>query len=211
MRLSPAAFNRHFQHMGTSFYHRRAYVCPCVSPSSQAPDASCPNCDGKGVTWSAEAGPYKVGYTMQTAKRSMDKYGSFEPGDAVLSIGSDTPIYAAGHNDRFRSVNSTSPFSFNLRHGFNDRLNGKVVAIERVFYRDPTTKAEIECVIPTVDSDGVLTFGAGVTPPNGAFYSVTGTRYDEFFAYMALPQDRPMHDADLPRKLPVRRFDVFGR
>lgn len=210
MQLSPDAFNAHIARMGASFYHRRAYACPCQTPGSNAADPACPNCDGKGITWAAETGPHKVGFTQQQAKRASDRYGSWEPGDAVLTLGSDTPVYQAGHYDRFRSAIGTSPFSFNLRRGLNDKLNGSIVAIDRVFYRNDA-KALVECAIPTVGAGGVLTWASGVSPPNGYFYSVSGTRYDEFFAYMALTQDRPIHDAALPRKLPVRRLDLFAR
>jgi hypothetical protein len=211
MLLSPARLNAHFRTMGQDFLWRKGYSCPCVTAASGAANPLCTNCDGKGVTWAAGVAS-RCGFSSQTEKQAMKDFGQFEVGDALLSIPSDDPAYAAGRWDRFRCATSTSPFSLNLRRGFADKLRFSVVDISRVFWLDGAFN-EVEGGIPAVDaSTGALTWTGGIgEPAAGSWFSITGERYDEFFVYMDLPNDRNIHGLAQPRKLPCRLFDLFGR
>lgn len=210
MQLSPGEFNGFLATVGQKFAWRQAFACPCVNPASGASKPGCPLCNGKGQMWGAEV-PGVAGMTSQNQKKGFANFGTWEPGDAVLTIGSDSPLYQAGHFDRFRAINSTQRFSQIVVPGQNDKLLGTIVSISRVFWLTPDGTAAIEGDIPTVGADGSLTWDSGA-PPAGKTYSISGVRYDEFFAYMALPSNRNEHQgAALPQKLPVRKFDLFGR
>ena len=61
-----------------------------------------------------------------------------------------------------------------------------------------------------MDSNGQLSWSVGASV--GSQYSISGTRYSEYFVWDELPGDRKHHyGARLPRKLVLRRFDLFGR
>ncbi len=210
MELNPAAFNAHFSKMGHTLAWRKSYACPCLTPSSGQARSDCVHCNGKGRLWDAEV-EGRCGFTAMNAKKGMADFGVWEEGDSVLSIGSDCPWYNAGRFDRFRSTVSTHTFTDNLRRGFGDRLSGSIVCIDRVFWLDDSQEF-VEGGIPAVADNGALTWAGGVgEPPPGTVFSIAGTRYDEYFAYLQIPQNRPIHGAALPKKLPVRRFDLFGR
>lgn len=213
MQLSPTRQNAFFRRMGHPLSWRRAYACPCVSPTSGAADPKCVYCAGKGAQWAPEDPETtdSCGFTAQNAKKAQADFGTWEPGDAMLSIPSDSPMYAAGRYDRFRSTVAQHRFDANLRAGFNDRLNGSIISVERVFWLN-STKDIVEGDLPAIADNGALTWADGqVAPPEGTVYSVSATRWDEYFAYLDLPQNRPIHGLAQPRKLPVRRFDIFGR
>lgn len=210
MQLSPGAFNAFLGGIGQDFAWRQSFACPCVNPASGAAKQNCPLCFGKGRQWSAEVSG-KAGMTNQSQKKGFASFGTWEPGDAVLTIGSDSALYAAGQYDRFRAVNSTHVFSHNLMHDGSDKLLGTVVSISRVFWLNSAGTATVEGGIPTVAADGSMTWATG-EPSAGAAYSISGVKYDEFFVYMDLPSNRNEHaGATLPKRLPVRRFDLFGR
>ena len=152
----------------------------------------------------------RCGFVNMSAKKGMADFGVWEPGDAVLSIGSDCPFYELGRFDRFRSLSSMQRFTDNLRRGFNEKLLGTIERIDRVFWLN-SQKNIVEGSIPTVGEGGVLTWPDS-GPPEGTVFSIAGVRWDEWFAYLDMPQNRPMHGgAALPRRLPVRKFDLFGR
>lgn len=214
MRMSSGAFNSHLRQMGHELAWRRSYACPCVNPGSGQGDPRCAYCAGKGRQWADEdkANIGKAGFVSQSAKKAMADFGVWEPGDAVLSIGSDCVFYTCGRFDRFRSTKSKHVFTDNLRAGFNARLAGSIDCIDRVFWLD-AGKNLVEGSIPTVGELGVLTWADGdIAPPEGTTFSIAGQRWDEYYAFLDLPQNRPIGGStDLPRKLPVRRFDLFGR
>lgn len=151
----------------------------------------------------------RAAITNLNAKKGAADFGVWEPGDALLSIGSDCPFYEVGRFDRFRSLKSMQRFTDNLRRGFSDKLSGTIERIDRVFWQD-ANKDIVEGSIPTVGASGELTWDDG-GPPEGVTFSIAGVRWDEWFAYLDLPQNRTIHGADLPRRLPVRKFDLFGR
>jgi hypothetical protein len=212
MEFNPAAFDALLNNMGHQFAWRKSYACPCFNPGSGQAKDTCPQCGGKGRIWTAESDPNTgtCGFQAQNARKAMADFGVWEAGDSLLTIGEDCPFYVSGRFDRFRSLRSTHVFTDGLRRGFGDRIWGKIVSIDRVFWLDVDSNI-VEGGIPTVATNGALTWTAN-EPPQGQTYSVAGERFDEYYAYLNIPQNRPMHDgARLPKKLPVRKFDLFGR
>jgi hypothetical protein len=214
MLLDPGAFNA-FLGMGGAVTQqmawRRAYACPCFNPASGAAVPSCQVCGGKGHTWDDEV-IGNTGLTNQSPAKMMAQFGVWEPGDAILSIPSNSPLYAAGWYDRFRALGATNPFSRNLTHGTEDVVYGTLVEIDRVFWIDTDGITLIDGDIPDFDDIGNLTWEAGeIAPAVGQQYSVTGTKFMEYYAYRQLPANRNVGIAGLPLKLPVRSFDLFSR
>ena len=208
MLLSPRRFNRLLNHMGQDFDWRRAYACPCVNPQSGAARHNCPHCAGKGRLW-AGAVTGRAGIVGRDQMKNFAVFGMWDAGDIMLSIPSDSPLYGIGQFDRVVALNRSEPFSLNLVRGQNDLIRFRPLSIERVFWLVgdvPTDAGPVE-LLP----DGRLQWG-GAAPPMGATYSVTGRRTPEYFCYQELPADRPMHyGAPLPRRVTLRRFDLFGR
>ena len=208
MQLSSGAFNAFLGGVGQDFQWRRASACPCINPASGAATPNCPFCSGKGVTWAAEVAG-KAGMQQQSPRKQFAMFGVFEPGDATLTIPSNSVLYGAGHLDRFRALNSTNPFSTAMIRGDNDKILGTVQSISRVYWI--AADVIVEGGIPAVGDDGTLTWTSG-EPPAGTAYSISGIKYDEFFVYLSLPSDRNAHaGAALPRKLLARKFDLFNR
>lgn len=211
VRLNTGAFNRHISHMGQRVLWRRAYSCPCLSPDSGAAAADCPQCRGKGQIWATTGVECVVGVTQQRNTAKWQSFGNFEDGDTVLSIGADSPLYQIGRYDRVVLLNATDRFSKTYVRGIHEVLDDPVVSIERVFWLSPDRTSQIDGGTPVVGAGGVLTWGAGA-PPADTQYSISGTRYVEYFAWDALTMDRNEHSGvALPRKVSVRRFDLFGR
>jgi hypothetical protein len=97
-----------------------------------------------------------------------------------------------------------------IRPGLNDRLHGRVVSVERVFWVSPDGESNVEGGIPVVAADGSLSWTSGA-PPAGVTYTISGVRNDELFVFNDLPGDRNIGARNLPRRAPVRKFDLFGR
>lgn len=210
MRFSPARFNRFLGGaVRQNFTWRRAFACPCVSPHSGAARADCPLCGALGWSWQAGVDVH-AGMTNLSPQKAMQIFGVWEPGDAMLTVPADSPLYAAGRHDRIRASAATSPFSQVITPDFNERLVGGIVSIERVYWIDDDGETIVEGGIPTVNDDGSLTWTEGA-PPEGRSYSITGRRYDELFVFRDLPSNRNSGVTGLPRKLLVRKFDLFGR
>lgn len=210
MRLSPTKFNSFLGFIGQTFLWRRAYACPCITEHSGAARPDCPLCTGRGRIYAAAVSG-KAGFTNQGVKRKFAEFGIFEPGDAMMTIQSDSPLYAMGQFDRVLMQNSTSPFSHSLKRGSGDKLYGTIATVDRVFWLNDAGDTIVEGGIPTVAANGTLTWVTG-EPPAGKTYSITGTARDEYFCYLDLPSDRSNHSgAALPRKVMLRRFDLFGR
>lgn len=210
MRLSPAAFNRHLDHMGQKVFWRKAFACPCRNPNSGAADARCPHCGGKGQMWSAGADGV-VGITGSKTQREWAQFGTYESGDSVVSIPENSPLYQMGQFDRVALLNASEQFSLPLVHGApTERLAGRIEAVSRVFWLDDK-KEIVEGGIPVVDESGALSWAIGA-PPAGRQYTVSGSRYLEYFVFGPFPSNRNMHQgARLPRLVVLRRFDLWGR
>ncbi|MGR9108258.1 MAG: hypothetical protein ACU843_15160 [Gammaproteobacteria bacterium] len=142
-------------------------------------------------------------------KKFMD-LGMFDDGDTMVTIPSDSPMYEIGEFDRVDTVSRTEPFSVNIVTGLATSLRFKPESIDRVTWLD-SNDALVVGDIPTINKDGSLTW-VGSTPPQNTTYSVTGRRFPAYFCYMDLPLDRPYHfGKQLPRRVVLRRFDLFGR
>lgn len=211
MRLSPAKFNAFLNNIGQDFSWRHSYSCPCIEEHSGAPDNHCGLCGGRGRIWEA-AVDGKSGIAGQKVQRQWAEFGMWENGDVVLTIPSDSPLYAMGEFDRVVMTNSSQPFSMNRTRGVNDRLDFmKVLQIDRVFWKDQDDNI-VEGGIPVVDEDGNLSWPDGGAPQPGTQFSITGRKQPEYFCFQEFPQDRAHHfGADLPRRVVLRKWDLFGR
>lgn len=208
MRLSPKAFNRHLNMMGQDFGWRRSYACPCINPNSGQAKPGCKHCQGKGRLWDAAVAG-KAGIVGRDQMKSFATFGVWDAGDIMLSIPSDSPLYAIGQYDRVAALNRSEPFSLNLVRGMNDLIRFPILSVERVFWlaNDEPVDADPVTVLP----DGRIAW-TGQQPPMNVTYSITGRRTPEYFVYQELPADRPIHFGEpLPRRVQLRRFDLFGR
>lgn len=208
MFLNPLSFNALLHHVGQRLTWRRAFACPCINPHSGAADVNCPHCSGKGRLWSAPVSSIS-GIAGAKVQREWAQFGNWESGDVVLSLPSDTPAYDMGSFDRVLLTDSSSPFSMVIKPGAALPYPG--ATIDRVFWIDPATREIVDGGIPIVGADGAMTWASGA-PPAGMFFTVTGRRHPEYFCWGEYPQDRSHHSgARLPRRVVLRRFDLYGR
>lgn len=210
MHLDPTAFNLHLNHMGQLFSWKAAFVCPCTMEHSGAADTNCPQCLGKGRIWT-NAVEGKSGISGQKVQRGWAEFGTYETGDVVLSIPSDSPLYDMGEYDRVTMLQSTEPFSVSMKRGLtDDRLWFTIQSVQRVFWLD-ANKQIVEGGLPVV-VNGQLTWPDGGEPPAFQQYSMTGRKMVEYFCFRDYPQDRAHHGGlDLPRRVVLRKFDLFDR
>lgn len=209
MFLSPGAFNAFLNHVGQTLSWRRAFACPCINPHSGAADPACPRCYGKRFAWQAPV-TGTAGIAGQQLQKRWADFGMWEAGDVVLSVGSDSPLYDMGQYDRITMLNDETPFSVIRIRGQEDILPFAVRSLTRVYWLDDA-KAEVEGEIPLVGANGELTW-AGGAPPDGKPYSITGTRFSEYFCWGDYPQDRGHHHGfALPKRIVLRRWDLYGR
>lgn len=213
MRFNPAAFDRHLNNIGQQLAWRRSYACACVNPASGAPDPKHALCAGKGRIWD---GPINTvaGVARQETNMEWVKAGLWEDGDMTLSIPQNSPMWEAGQFDRITMLNATDTFSQPMTRGApTEKFLFTPIKIDRVFWLHPQTRVPVDGDKPAVGADGVPRWGVGaVEPPPGVTYSVTGTRYDEYFVYKSLASDRNQHSGmRLPKRLVARKFDLFGR
>ena len=214
MRLRPERFNRHLANMGQRLMWRRSYACACVNPASGAPDPKHALCAGKGRIW--DTGIETVcGVTKQEVTPQMADLGIFDKGDMVLTVPSSSPMWEmSGRYDRILLLNSTDVFSQPLTRGAaNERLLFTVEKVSRCFWLNPTTRLIVEGGLPVIDADGRPSWPGGVgEPPPGTTYSLTGTKFDEYFIIDSLPSNRNEHlGAPLPKRVSMRKWDLFGR
>lgn len=81
-------------------------ACPCRDPYSGAAQPGCPHCAGKGRIWgTAQAG--HVGLTGMQRQRQWAQMSLYETGDVVVTLASDSPIYALGETDRVLFTDSS--------------------------------------------------------------------------------------------------------
>jgi hypothetical protein len=210
-RLNPKAFNSFLNQIGQRFAYRTSAACPCVDRTTGAPRHDCAQCDGLGWIWDEPVTGIS-GIASQKIQRQWADFGIWEPGDTVLTIPSDSPLYAMGSYDRVVMLDSTEAFRVTRRRGIDDLRVFPVASIDRMFWLD-ANEAVVEAIVPTIASDFVLTFNP--TPgnlPAGQQYSMSGRRHPEFFMFQDLAQDRSHHlGEDLPRRVVLRKFDLFGR
>ena len=109
MELDPAAFDAFLSDIGQDVVWRRASMCPCRDIHSGSPRQGCPLCGARGVIWDPPVAAV-TGVTSMRVKREFAAFGLWESGDEVLTIPSDSPLYACGEKDRVVMVNSSQPF-----------------------------------------------------------------------------------------------------
>lgn len=242
--LSPDRFNALQgvdQGAGQRVVWRQAAVCPCRDPTSGAATAGCATCAGKGVTW-APGTPAWAALASMKVTREWAAFGLWESGDVVVSIPSNSPLYAAGEHDRVLMVDSSEPFSVVVPPGgvmplLVDNTQGAVLStdgsgplqvelvagttaplaiaayqIDRAFWLDARLNVVEAPAVPRIAPDGSLVWPPSGAPPAGVQISVTGRKRPEYYLFQALPQDRAhFGGAALPRRVALRRFDLFGR
>lgn len=208
MRLDPTAFNRFLSGIGQRFSLKRASACPCVDPNTNAPKTDCAQCAGFGWTWGA-AVTGMSGIASLKVQREWANFGLWQSGDVVLTIPSDSPVYAMGPYDRVTMLDSTEAFSFVRHRGIDDIQPVSWASIERVYWLDGS-EAIVEGGIPTF-SGGVLAWSDGA-PPNGQQYSITGRKHPEYYMLQEFAQDRAHHQGlALPRRVVLRKLDLLAR
>lgn len=195
--------------MGQKFTWQKAFRCPCVNEYSGAADPSCPNCGGKSWFWNKPVDAI-AGVASQQTQLRWAQFGLWQDGDIVVSIPESSPMYDMGQFDRALLLNSTDTFSLPLMHGGpNERVNEPVEKVTRVFWLNPAGGI-VDGAIPLL-VDGVPTWDTG-GPPVGTRYTITGTRYNEFFCWGNFPSNRMEHQgARLPKRVVLRKFDLFGK
>ena len=204
MKLNPAAFNAHLNHMGQRFSLRRSHACPCLDQGQPQPD--CIHCSGKGRLWD-DGIDGVAGIVARLEAKKYALFGVWDDGDILLSIPSDSALYQMGQYDRVIALDKREPFSVNIVHGLNDELKFRVTDVESVYWIDGVHL--VQGHVPTVNTDGTLTWV--VAPPAGKTFALTGKRMPEYYCFQEIPIDRPEHSgAALPRRVALRRFDLFG-
>lgn len=209
--LSPADFDAHLHFMGQDVFWRQAYACPCRDSISGAAALSCSQCNGKGWTWGG-ATRGVCAFSGVKAQTAWEKFGAYEQGDLVISLPSDSSIYAIGEHDRVTLYNTTEAFSrVFTRHHDDDPLPFQPATISRCFWLE--NGLVVEGGIPRIDTSTLTLTWSANAPPNQRQYSLTGRKYPEFFvANNAGQQDRAhLHGQTLPRRIVLRRYDLFSR
>ena len=211
MKFNTRRFNAHLTNMGQKVLWRRSFGCACVNPVSGAPDPKHALCAGKGRIWEDPIETV-TGIARQETVAEWAQSGLWESGDMVLSIPEASPLWDAGMYDRIVMLNSNDVFSQPLQRGApTERLLFKPHAITRVFWLHPTTRLIVEGGIPVIGEDGVPVWSSGA-PPAGTTYSMTGTKYSEYFLYDKFPSNRNEHSGmRLPKRVIARKWDLFGR
>jgi hypothetical protein len=184
-----------------------------VNPASGQADPKCPVCVGKSVYWEPAVDAAAAAANQKT-QETWANMGRYEGGDIVITVAQNSPLYDAGKQDRVTMLNSADKFSQPLVRGApTERLPFTPKTIERVFWLAPGTRAIMEADLPTLDGNGRLVWADGaVAPPPATTYSITGTKFSEYFLFDEFPKNRNMHyGARLPKMMVLRRFDLFGR
>ncbi len=207
--LSPGKFNALLNKMGQSIAWRKAYDCPCADPNSGAARYGCAQCGQTGIIWNPPVTAVAA-LAGQKVQRAWATFGLWEQGDVVLSLPSDSALYAMGEFDRAEFSDSSTPYSIKLTRGSSDVMPFTVSSVDRVFWLD-TNDQIVEGGIPTVAADGTLTWISG-EPPVGTQYSITGRKRPEYFCWGEFPQDRAHQGGTaLPRRVVLRSFDLFRK
>ena len=209
VRLSPARFNRFLNKIGQGVLWRPAIDCPCRNPHSGGADPNCPVCLGIGQTWGGpRAGT--VGVSGQTVQRQWAVTTQFELGDVVVTIPSDSPVYGVGEFDRVRFQHSSEPFSRVQVRGRETLFDRAIVRVDRVVVLRGGTLVDLP--LPSFGEDGVPVWPESDPLRPGETYTLAGRSRPEYYCYGDFPQDRAHHHGlCLPRKVVLRKFDLFGR
>jgi len=212
MQLNPGSFNKFLNGMGQTTLWRPAIDCPCRNPYSGAADQTCTICQGAGQAW-GDPVEGTVALSGQSMQREWASFGLWESGDLVVTLPSDSPLYAMGEFDRVIFTDSSEPFSITRIHGKSGVLPFSVVSFDRCVVRlvDNNSMVLDDIATPMLDDDNMPTWTTGA-PGLLQQYTLSGRKHPEYYTYGNFPQDRAHHHGlDLPRKVILRRFDLFGR
>lgn len=207
MRLTPAHFNRHLANLAQAVDWQVATPCPCRNARSNAADPACPVCHGLGTTW---GDPVRgtAALSGQKVQQEWAKFGRWESGDQVITIPSDSPVYAIGPFDKLIMVQSTIPLARVLRPGEVPR--GSNASIDSASWIEDGALVTASHP-PVLADDGTLSWPAEA-PPATTQFAIHGRRNPEYFLLQEFPQDRAHHGGlALPRRVVLRAFDLFGR
>jgi hypothetical protein len=214
MQFNVQGFNNLLESYAEPMLWRRSNACPCLNPNSGSPDINCSLCGGKGRLWDVPRELDKgAAVASSSTQQAWAKMGIWQQGDLVLSIPESSPMYEISQFDRVTQLTSTDDFSLVLIHGSQkERIFGQVKSISRVFWKNSAALL-VEGAIPSVNPlDGTLVWPANGQPPVASPFSITGTRYAEYFCFGPFSNDRMKQGGlRLPRKMVMRRFDLFGR
>lgn len=203
--LDPGAFNSMINDMGQNVLWRQAFDCPCRDVRSGAPDPDCPSCRGVGIIWATGVSA-RVAIAGQKIQQQWAQMGMYESGDQVTTIPTDSAVFAMGQNDRLTMVHSSVPFSVVVPpdHVFSE----PVIAVVRAMVI--TNGAAVTIDSPVIGANGVMVWEDGA--PDVPFVSITGRAKPEYFAFQDYPQERAHFGGTLfPRRVVLRKFDLFGR
>ncbi|WP_175787423.1 hypothetical protein [Burkholderia anthina] len=213
MRFSVDAFNTFLGGIGQAYNWYQATRCPCIDPHSGAAKPNCQLCFGKGYQF-ASAVPGVAGLSGQKTQRAWEQSGNYERGDIVVTIPSDTPLYAIGQFDRITALSATNPFSLVLTSGMaaKERLIFAVQSITGVSWINAAGTGMVQGGIPTVNANGTLSWPNGGQPPAGVQYTIKGTKFLDYFCFGEYAQNRAHNGGlTLPRRVVLRDFDLFNR
>lgn len=176
MRLSPREFNRFLRHIGQQVVWRQAFDCPCRDVHSGAARHDCKHCRGRGTVWGADQPAYAGVQSMAAVKQWAD-FDVWESGDLMVTIPSDSPMYAAGQFDQIILTQSSEPFSLTMTRGEDDFFRWPVLSITRTFCLSDDGTTVVELTPPVVLPDGTLEWSTddeAVVPMLGKQFSITG-------------------------------------
>ena len=198
--------NAMLNRLGQRWAWRRGYRCPCVLAATNQANPACPLCHGKAWMYAPDAVEGVAAVSGAKVQKQWKDFGLYENGDVVVSVGSDSPIYAVGPYDRLRQMDSDEPFSSVWQPG--QKLKFVPATIDRAFW---VNGAEVHDIPPPViGDDGTLSWTTA--PPAKTLVSLTGRRPVEYFVYQDVPVARGHQLGDLlPRKVVLRRYDLLGR
>lgn len=144
------------------------------------------------------------------ARNAISPLGHYAEGDLLLTIPSNSFLYEMGQFDLVLLLDSTQPFSMLLTSGVSDAITFPPTSIERVFWR--VNGVDVDSAARAVTADNKINWETNAAPPAGVQYSVTGRWMPDYFVYQDIPIERAHHFGErLPRKVVVRRFDLYGR
>jgi hypothetical protein len=213
MRFNQQHFNRFLNNIGQDVVWRKSFGCACKNPTSGMPDTKCKVCVGKGVFWPGSPVATIVALASQNTQAKWSNNVRATVGDIVVTIPEVSPMWLAGQFDRMVMENGEDRFSYPLMRGaHNEKMFFQILSIERVFSVVPATGVITDYPIPTIGNEGQVIWPTGTGPAAGVTYSITGRMRSEYFIYESFPMNSNSHQGmRLPRKVVMRRFDLWGR
>ncbi|MFX1716750.1 hypothetical protein [Paraburkholderia sp. A1RO-5L] len=216
MPFSVQAFNQFLGangQIGQQYAWYQSSACPCCDPNSGAALPSCPLCLGRGKIYPAEPVDGVAAIAGQRAQKDWAQFGQYESGDVVVTIPSDSPVYAMGQWDRVTALNTQQVFSLVLESGSPvEKLYTSVLSVTLTFWLINGGTQIQQGGIPTVNPNGTLSWPNGGQPPAGTQYTITGTKMLDYYCWGMYPTNRNFQQGlALPRKVVLRDWDLFSR